>query len=102
MAEVDGTVFYGEISKGSRKILVRTDDGEEREYSILKGLHVNVQEAESVRAGDAFTDGPKDPTRSWRSWGSASCRSTCWTASRRYRPRASTSTTSTSRRSFGR
>jgi DNA-directed RNA polymerase subunit beta' len=61
MAEVDGTVHYGEIVKGSRKIVIRTDDGEEREYSIPKGLHVNVQEGERVRAGDAFTDGPKDP-----------------------------------------
>jgi DNA-directed RNA polymerase subunit beta' len=61
MTEVDGTVHYGEIVKGSRKILVRTDDGEEREYNIPKGLHVNVQEGERVRAGDAFTDGPKDP-----------------------------------------
>ena len=61
MAEVDGTVHYGEIVKGSRKVLVRTEDGEEREYSIPKGLHVNVQEDEWVRAGDAFTDGPKDP-----------------------------------------
>jgi DNA-directed RNA polymerase subunit beta' len=61
MAEVDGVVHYGEIVKGSRKIIVATDDGEEREYSIPKGLHVNVQEGERVRAGDAFTDGPKDP-----------------------------------------
>jgi DNA-directed RNA polymerase subunit beta' len=61
MAEVDGTVHYGEISKGTRKVLVGTDDGEEREYSIPKGLHVNVQEGEWVKAGDAFTDGPKDP-----------------------------------------
>jgi DNA-directed RNA polymerase subunit beta' len=61
MAEVDGTVRYGEIVKGSRKIVVHTDDGEEREYSIPKGMHVTVQEGERVRAGDAFTDGPKDP-----------------------------------------
>jgi len=61
MAEVDGSVHYGEIVKGARKVVVRTDDGEEREYSIPKGLHVNVQEGERVRAGDAFTDGPKDP-----------------------------------------
>ena len=60
-AEVDGEVHYGEIVKGSRKIAVRTDDGEEREYSIPKGMHVTVQEGERVRAGDAFTDGPKDP-----------------------------------------
>jgi DNA-directed RNA polymerase subunit beta' len=61
LAEVDGVVHYGEIVKGSRKVVVKTDDGEEREYSIPKGLHVTVQEGERVRAGDAFTDGPKDP-----------------------------------------
>jgi DNA-directed RNA polymerase subunit beta' len=61
MAEVDGGVHYGEIVKGSRKVVVRTDDGEEREYSIPKGQHVTVQEGERVHAGDAFTDGPKDP-----------------------------------------
>jgi len=61
MAEVDGVVEYGEIVKGSRKIVVRTEDGERREYSISKGMHVNIQEGEHVRAGDAFTDGPKDP-----------------------------------------
>jgi DNA-directed RNA polymerase subunit beta' len=61
MAEIDGNVEYGEIVKGSRKVIVKTDDGEEREYSIPKGLHITVQEGERVRAGDAFTDGPKDP-----------------------------------------
>ncbi len=61
MAEVDGVVHYGEIVKGQRRVLVKTDDGEEREYGIPKGLHVTVQEGESVNAGDAFTDGPKDP-----------------------------------------
>jgi len=61
MAEVDGVVVYGEIVKGSRQVLVRTDDGEEREYSIPRGMHITVQEGERVRAGDAFTDGPKDP-----------------------------------------
>ncbi|MCP3981867.1 MAG: DNA-directed RNA polymerase subunit beta' [bacterium] len=61
MAEVDGVVQYGEFVKGARKLLVRTDDGDEREYTIPKGLHVTVQEGERVRAGDAFTDGPKDP-----------------------------------------
>ena len=61
MAEVDGVVHYGEIVKGARKIEVKTEDGEIREYSIPKGLHVTVQEGEQVTAGDAFTDGPKDP-----------------------------------------
>ena len=61
MAEVDGVVHYGDIVKGSRKVIVKTEDGEEMEYSIPKGLHVTVQESEEVTAGDAFTDGPKDP-----------------------------------------
>ena len=63
MAEVDGTVHYGEISKGTRKVMVVTEDGEEREYSIPKGLHVNVQEGEWVKAGDAFTDGAQGPAQ---------------------------------------
>ena len=61
MTEVDGVVHYGEIVKGSRKVVVKTEDGEELEYSIPKGLHVTVQEGEQVQAGDAFTDGPRDP-----------------------------------------
>ena len=61
MTEVDGTVHYGEFVKGQRRVIVKTEDGEEREYSIPKGGHITVQEGENVRAGDAFTDGPKDP-----------------------------------------
>ena len=61
MAEVDGTVHYGEFVKGQRRVIVETEDGEEREYSIPKGGHITVQEGEIVHAGDAFTDGPKDP-----------------------------------------
>jgi DNA-directed RNA polymerase subunit beta' len=61
MTEIDGEVHHGEIVKGLRLVRVETSDGEEREYSIPKGLHVTVQEGETVHAGDAFTDGPKDP-----------------------------------------
>ena len=41
----------------------RADDpnGEPREYSIPRGVHVNVQEGDRVRAGDPLMDGPSNP-----------------------------------------
>lgn len=61
ISEIDGLVRYGEISKGQRKIYVTSDAGEEREYSIPRGVHINVQEGERVRAGEPLMDGPRDP-----------------------------------------
>ncbi len=52
---------YGEISKGQRKLYVVGDDGRQKEYSLPRNLHINVQEGERVRSGDAFTDGPRNP-----------------------------------------
>jgi DNA-directed RNA polymerase subunit beta' len=37
------------------------DDGEEREYSLPRGVHINVQEGERVKAGEPLMDGPRDP-----------------------------------------
>src|SRR5687767_15721081 len=34
---------------------------EPREYSLPRGVHVNVQEGERVRAGEALMDGPSNP-----------------------------------------
>ena len=61
ISEIDGTVRYGEITKGQRKILVTADNGEEREYLIPRGVHINVQEGEHVVAGEPLMDGPRDP-----------------------------------------
>jgi DNA-directed RNA polymerase subunit beta' len=61
MAEINGVVKYGEVSKGSRKIYIVGDDNEQREYSIPRGVHINVQEGERVRAGDPLMDGPRNP-----------------------------------------
>jgi DNA-directed RNA polymerase subunit beta' len=54
-------VRFGEIAKGMRKIYVAADNGTEKEYSIPRGVHVNVQEGERVRAGEALMDGPLNP-----------------------------------------
>jgi DNA-directed RNA polymerase subunit beta' len=61
MSEIDGIVKLGEISKGKRKLIVTGDDAEERDYDIPRGTHINVQEGDRVRAGEALMDGPLNP-----------------------------------------
>jgi hypothetical protein len=61
MAEINGVVKYGEIAKGQRRIYIVGDDGQEREYSLPRGVHINVQEGERVAAGDPLMDGPRNP-----------------------------------------
>jgi DNA-directed RNA polymerase subunit beta' len=61
ITEIDGIVKYGEISKGMRKLYVVGDDGEQKEYSLPRGVHINVQEGERVRHGDPLMDGPRNP-----------------------------------------
>ncbi|HWQ56440.1 MAG TPA: DNA-directed RNA polymerase subunit beta' [Bryobacteraceae bacterium] len=61
IAEINGTVKYGEVSKGQRRIYVVGDDGQQREYSLPRGVHINVQESERVKAGEPLMDGPRNP-----------------------------------------
>ena len=61
IAEINGMVKYGEVTKGQRKIYVMGDDGEQREYSLPRGVHINVQEGERVKAGEPLMDGPRNP-----------------------------------------
>ncbi len=61
MSEINGTVKFGGVSKGKRKILVVGDDGDEREYDVPRGIHINMQEGDRVEAGKALMDGPLNP-----------------------------------------
>jgi len=61
MAEIDGEVRFGSISKGKRKMILTGSDGEEREYDIPRGTHVNVQEGDLVKSGEPLMDGPLNP-----------------------------------------
>src|SRR5207247_3462686 len=59
ISEIDGVVRYGEIAKGMRKIYVESEDGKTtKEYAIPRGVHINVQEGDHVKAGEALIDGP--------------------------------------------
>ncbi len=59
--EIDGTVEYGGYVKGMRKIVVKNDMGDTKEYLIPKGKHINVQEGDWVKAGEPLMDGSANP-----------------------------------------
>jgi DNA-directed RNA polymerase subunit beta' len=61
ISEIDGVVKFGEVTKGQRRIYVVADNGTEKEYSVPKGVHINVQEGERMRAGEPLMDGPMNP-----------------------------------------
>jgi len=61
ITEVDGLVQYGGIAKGMRKVIVTSEGGDSREYSLPKGQNILVQEQEHVKAGEPLIDGPINP-----------------------------------------
>ena len=66
ISEIDGVVKYGEIAKGQRKVYVESEETQaaartQKEYSIPRGVHINVQEGERVKAGEPLIDGPLNP-----------------------------------------
>ena len=97
------SVKFGEVAKGQRKIYVTADNGEEKEYSVPRGVHVNVQEGERMRAGEPLMDGPLNPHDILAVLGEKELQATWSTKSRKSTvSRASPSPTSTSKPSFGR
>ncbi len=61
ISEIDGIVEYGGFVKGMRKIIVKNEMGDAREYFIPKGKHVNVHEGDWVQAGEPLMDGSANP-----------------------------------------
>ena len=63
ISEIDGTVEHGGIVKGMQKISIVPDEAgaEKRDYSLPRGVHVNVQDGDRVRAGEPLMDGPSNP-----------------------------------------
>src|SRR5687767_12735574 len=62
ISEIDGLVKDGGVVKGQRKLIIVPDDAAEpREYSMPRGVHINVHEGERVRAGEQLMDGPSNP-----------------------------------------
>jgi DNA-directed RNA polymerase subunit beta' len=61
ITEIDGVVKYAGLIRGQRKIEVHNESGIVKEYLLPRGVHINVQENEYVRAGEALMDGPRNP-----------------------------------------
>lgn len=61
ITEIDGVVTFGKDAKGKRKVIVRPEHGEEKEYLIPKGKHISVHEGDHVRAGEPLMDGSSNP-----------------------------------------
>ncbi|NDD55090.1 DNA-directed RNA polymerase subunit beta', partial [bacterium] len=56
-SEADGVIRFGGLHRGQRRITVTTDEGEVFEYSVPRSRHLNVEDGERVKAGDALTSG---------------------------------------------
>ena len=61
MSEIDGSIEFGSVTRGMRKVIVRGEDSGVCEYLIPQGKHLYVQEGSQVRAGDRLTEGPINP-----------------------------------------
>ena len=62
ISDVSGTIEFGPELRGSRRIIVKPEDGGEPvTYSIPKGRYVIVNEGDYIRAGEAIMDGPSNP-----------------------------------------
>ena len=61
VSEIDGLVKFGGIVRGSRELIVVSDDGDERKYLIPYGKHLRVQEGDRVDAGERLSEGSVNP-----------------------------------------
>jgi DNA-directed RNA polymerase subunit beta' len=61
ITEIDGIVEIGDIVKGLRKIIVRSQTGMTKEYLVPHGKHLNVYKGDKVLAGQQLIDGPVVP-----------------------------------------
>ena len=61
VSEIDGIVSYGKDVKGKRRLIVKPELGEEKEYLVPRGKHILVREGEYVTSGDQLVDGSINP-----------------------------------------
>ncbi len=61
LAEHSGVVSFGKETKGKRRLVIHTKDGETYEELIPKWRHINVFEGEHVERGEVIVDGTSNP-----------------------------------------
>ncbi len=60
ISDIDGRVSVVE-SKGTRKVVVKSDDGDEKTYTVPYGARLEVREGQLITAGDQITEGSLNP-----------------------------------------
>ena len=61
VAEIDGEVSWGKVRRGSREIILKSEQGDERHYQVPLSKQILVQEGEAVTAGTPLSDGAVTP-----------------------------------------
>ncbi|MBS0359538.1 MAG: DNA-directed RNA polymerase subunit beta', partial [Proteobacteria bacterium] len=61
LAEISGMVSFGKETKGKRRLVITSANGEVYEELIPKWRHVTVFEGEHVERGEVVADGPANP-----------------------------------------
>ena len=62
IADISGTIEFGPELRGSRRIIIRPEDGTDPvTYTVPKGRYVIVNEGDYIRAGEPIMDGASNP-----------------------------------------
>ncbi|MBI5756794.1 MAG: DNA-directed RNA polymerase subunit beta' [Nitrospirae bacterium] len=61
ISEIDGVIEFGGFVKGMRRVIVKNEASDIKEYYIPKGKHINVHEGDWVMAGEPLMDGSANP-----------------------------------------
>ncbi|MDE1464721.1 DNA-directed RNA polymerase subunit beta' [Spartinivicinus poritis] len=61
LAEISGTISFGKETKGKKRLIITSPDGDTYEELIPKWRHLNVFEGEQVTKGEVVSDGPSNP-----------------------------------------
>ena len=72
IADIEGSFHFKSISKGARKVFIKSSTAEEHLYTIPLLRHVIVHEGDFVKPGDRLTDGLVSPHDMLKAKGEAS------------------------------
>ena len=61
IAENDGTIQFGKEVRGKQKVSIVMSDGNDSNYLIPKGKHINFNQGEKIKKGEYLLDGSPAP-----------------------------------------
>jgi len=61
ISEIDGLVQIGDLVRGYRRVMVKSERGGAKEYLVPKSAHLLVSDGEKIKAGTPLMDGPINP-----------------------------------------